>query len=82
MPLVEISLSKGGLTPEEQLRLSKAVHKALIEEYKKIKGRDTAEKKEKYPELPMQMQVVGPTVIFTIIFLVAYLLVINLGWLS
>lgn len=48
----------------------------------KIKGRDTTEKKEKYPELPMRMQVVGPTIIFTVIFLVTYLLLINLGWLS
>lgn len=48
----------------------------------RIRGRDTSEKKEKFPEIPMQMQVVGPTVIFTIIFLVAYLLLINMGWLS
>lgn len=41
MPLVEISLSKGGLTPEQQLRLSRAVQKALVEEYKNITGKDT-----------------------------------------
>jgi multicomponent Na+:H+ antiporter subunit D len=48
----------------------------------RLRGRDVKEKKEKFPEIPMQMQVVGPTVIFTVIFLVAYLLLINLGWLS
>jgi multicomponent Na+:H+ antiporter subunit D len=48
----------------------------------KIRGKDVTEKKEKYPEIPMQMQVVGPTIIFTIIFLSVYLLIISLGWLT
>jgi len=39
MPLVEITVMQGALTSAEKLRLTRAVQKALEEEYKKIKGR-------------------------------------------
>jgi len=39
MPLIEITVGQGELTSAEKLRLTRAVQSALVEEYKKIKGR-------------------------------------------
>lgn len=39
MPLIEITVTQGALTSEEKLRLTRAVHEALEEEYRAIKGR-------------------------------------------
>ncbi|UCH01441.1 MAG: hypothetical protein JSV20_06080 [Candidatus Bathyarchaeota archaeon] len=39
MPLIEITVSQGTLTSEEKLRLTRAVQKALVKEYKAMKGR-------------------------------------------
>jgi phenylpyruvate tautomerase PptA (4-oxalocrotonate tautomerase family) len=39
MPLIEITVSQGTLTSDEKLRLTKAVQKALVEEYKAMKNR-------------------------------------------
>ena len=38
MPLVEITVAKDVLDKEERIRLAKAVQKALLEEFKEIKG--------------------------------------------
>lgn len=39
MPLIEITVGQGTFTSEEKLRLTKAVQKALVDEYEAIKGR-------------------------------------------
>lgn len=39
MPLVEITVTQGTLTSAEKLRLTRAVYRALEEEYRAIKGR-------------------------------------------
>ena len=39
MPLVEITVSQGSLTSEEKLRLTKVIQRAMVEEYRAIKGR-------------------------------------------
>ena len=39
MPLIEITVAKDTLNKEEQLRMAKAVQKAMIEEFEAIKGR-------------------------------------------
>ena len=39
MPLIEITVSQGTLTSEEKLRLTKVIQRAMVEEYRAIKGR-------------------------------------------
>lgn len=39
MPLIEITVSQGTLTSDEKLRVTRAVQKALVEEYKAMKNR-------------------------------------------
>jgi len=39
MPLIEITVGQGALTSAEKLQLTRAVQKALVEEYEKIKAR-------------------------------------------
>ena len=39
MPLIEITVAKEILNKEEQLTIAKAVQKAMIKEFEKIKGR-------------------------------------------
>lgn len=39
MPLIEITVAKEILNKEEQLSIAKAVQKAMIKEFEKIKGR-------------------------------------------
>lgn len=46
----------------------------------RLKCRDAAEKKKRYPNIAMPMQVVSSTVILTIVFLSVWLLIIKVGW--
>jgi phenylpyruvate tautomerase PptA (4-oxalocrotonate tautomerase family) len=39
LPLIEITVAKEILNKEEQLSIAKAVQKAMIKEFEKIKGR-------------------------------------------
>ena len=39
MPLIEITVSQGTLSSDEKLRVTRAVQKALVEEYKAMKNR-------------------------------------------
>lgn len=39
MPLIEITVARDSLNKEEQLRMAKAVQKAMIKEYEEMKGR-------------------------------------------
>lgn len=39
MPLIEITVARDTLNKEEQLRMAKAVQKAMIKEFEAIKGR-------------------------------------------
>ena len=39
MPLIEITVSQGTLTSDEKLRVTRAVQKALVGEYKAMKNR-------------------------------------------
>jgi phenylpyruvate tautomerase PptA (4-oxalocrotonate tautomerase family) len=39
MPLIEITVAREVLNKEEQLRMAKAVQKAIVEEFEAIKGR-------------------------------------------
>jgi len=39
MPLIEITVARDNLNKEEQLRIAKAVQKAMVKEYEEIKGR-------------------------------------------
>ena len=38
MPLIEITVARDNLNKEEQLRIAKAVQKAMVKEYEAIKG--------------------------------------------
>ena len=39
MPLIEITVARDTLNKEEQLRMAKAVQKAMIKEFEEMKGR-------------------------------------------
>ena len=39
MPLIEITVSQGTLTSDEKLRVTRAVQKALVDQYKAMKNR-------------------------------------------
>jgi len=41
MPLIEITVARDTLNKEEQLRMAKAVQKAMIKEFEEMKGRPT-----------------------------------------
>ena len=41
MPLIEITVARDTLNKEQQLRMAKAVQKAMIEEFEAMKGRST-----------------------------------------
>jgi phenylpyruvate tautomerase PptA (4-oxalocrotonate tautomerase family) len=41
LPLIEITVARDTLNKEEQLRMAKAVQKAMIKEFEEMKGRPT-----------------------------------------
>jgi len=41
LPLIEITVARDTLNKEQQLRMAKAVQKAMIEEFEAMKGRST-----------------------------------------
>ena len=42
MPLIEITVARDTLNKEQQLRMAKAVQKAMIEEFEAMKGRTSS----------------------------------------
>jgi phenylpyruvate tautomerase PptA (4-oxalocrotonate tautomerase family) len=41
LPLIEITVARDTLNKEQQLRMAKAVQKAMVEEFEAMKGRST-----------------------------------------